>query len=175
MRALIEQNAAPFARPRRAPTARGIVGGGAEPIGDGPIDAAYRPERAVTHQIADRDVEWIGALVEHHGENCFGIGVRGDEFFRVGLMHRNRLFDQADVAGLQRGDANGRVGIMRRHDEDRVDTGRSTARPSVGKKGISGKRLAGSGWSRTPRPVAARELCCREYCGRGRAPCCPSR
>src|SRR5690606_1385582 len=65
VRALVEQHAAALAAPGRAPAAGGVVGLGAEPICDDPVDATDFAELAALDEVADLDVVVVGALVEH--------------------------------------------------------------------------------------------------------------
>ena len=52
VRALVEQHAAALALPGGAPAAGGVVGLGAEPVGDDPVDAADLAQLAVVDQLA---------------------------------------------------------------------------------------------------------------------------
>jgi hypothetical protein len=50
VQALVEQHAAAFAFPRRAPAAAGVVGLGAEPVRDDPVDAHDFADHTVPNQ-----------------------------------------------------------------------------------------------------------------------------
>ena len=123
VRALVEQHAAAFAGPGRAPAAGGIVGVGAKPIGDDPIHPADFTEFATADEVADFLIIAIGALVEHRGEDLllFSTLIGGDEALAIGAVNGNRFLHHDVQAGLECGDSNRGVVVVRRGNEDGVD------------------------------------------------------
>src|SRR5205814_688907 len=69
--ALVEQDAAAFAFPCRAPSARGIVAPGAEPARDNPADAADVSQLAALNDLAQLLEHRVGAHLEIDAEFQF--------------------------------------------------------------------------------------------------------
>jgi hypothetical protein len=121
--ALVEEDAAAFAFPGRAPAAAGVIGFGAEPIGDDPAHAGDVPEVAVLDEFLNLLITGFATHLEHAGKNEFfalGFFVRGDQALGVGFVRGNRFLDHDVEAMLNGGDAEGGVLIMRRGDEDGI-------------------------------------------------------
>ena len=122
MEALVEEHAATLALPRRAPTATGVVGLGAEPVGDDPVDADDLAEFASVDQLLDLLIAGFHPELEHPGEDQPRmLPGHGEEPFGIGLLGGDGLFDHRMEAVLERVDADGRVEEMRRGDDEGVD------------------------------------------------------
>ena len=94
MQALIQQDAAAFAFPGRAPATAGVVGLGAKPIGHDPAHAHDLAQFTALNQVPQLQIPRLGAELEHAGKDHLWVfGVGGDEAFGVGLVGRNRLLD----------------------------------------------------------------------------------
>ncbi len=120
MGALIEQDAAAFALPGRPPGAGIIISLGAKPCGNDPVDAAEGTNFTGGNQPFKFFVNGLGALVEHSGEDLFFGLVSGDEFFAIGFVNGNRFFYKDVESGLQGGDTDGGMEIMRGSDQNGV-------------------------------------------------------
>ena len=120
VRALIQQDSPALSGPGGTPTARGIIGGGAEPIRDNPIDTTDFSELAGLDQFAELDVIRIGPLVEHGGEDLLFRAMRGDETLAIRLVDGDRFLHQHVKPGAQGLDTDGGVGIVRRGNKDAV-------------------------------------------------------
>ena len=121
VQALVEQHAAALALPGGAPAAAGVVGLGAEPVGDDPAHAHDLAQFAALDELLDLQVARLGAQLEHAGENLLGILlVRGDQPLGVGFVRGDGLLHHHVQALLQRGDAQRGVLVMRRGDDHRV-------------------------------------------------------
>ena len=121
VQALIEQHSAAFAFPGRAPRTAGVVSLAAKPIGVDPVHACDFAEVAVADQRADFFVTRFDAQLKHAAKRELGIFLmRGDELFRVGFVSGDGFLDHQVQSRLERRDAERRVLIMRRGDDDRV-------------------------------------------------------
>ena len=121
VQALIEQYSAAFAFPSRAPRTAGVISLAPKPIRVDPVHAGDFAEVAVADQRADFFVTRFDAQLKHAAEHELGIfQMRGDELFRVGFVSGDRLLDHQVQSRLERRDAERRVLIMRRGDDDRV-------------------------------------------------------
>jgi len=105
MRALVEQHAAAFAGPCRAPTAQLVIRLGAKPVRDDPVDPANPAEFATLDEFVDFFVARVGALLEHDGKDKLRVLLCGDESFPIGFMGGNRFLHEHVQAALQRVDA----------------------------------------------------------------------
>ena len=115
VQALIQQHAAAFALPGRAPTAAGVIGFGAIPIGDDPTQPHDVAEFAALDQLLDFQITRLGTQLEHAGENQLLVFLmRRNQSLRIGFVRGNRLFDHDMQPALQRRDAQAGVLIMRR-------------------------------------------------------------
>ncbi len=97
MRRLVQEHAPSLARPRRAPASAPVVGRGAEPIGDDPVDAAELAEIPSRDQLLELRVARVGALIEHLGEDLAlfrSALVSADHSLRICLVHGERLLHQ---------------------------------------------------------------------------------
>lgn len=121
VRALVEERAAAFAFPGRAPAAAGVVGFGAEPIGDDPIDADDLAEFAAVDELFDFLVTGLGAELEHGAENFFGFFGGVNEAFAIGFVNGDGFLDHGVEAALEGENAEGGVGIVGGADEDGID------------------------------------------------------
>ena len=140
MRTLIKQHSASFPGPGGPPAAGGIVGGRPKPIRDGPVDSPNSAELGAADELAQLAIERIGALVEHGRENLIRRAMCRDKAFAVGLMNGDRLFDQHMQPGLERLDADGGVGIVGRHNQNRIHFARGNqlrTREKTMRRGIS--------------------------------------
>ncbi len=121
MGTLIEQDAAAFAGPGGPPSPAGIVGGGAKPISDDPIDAPDFAQFARLDERADFPVKRVRPLIEHGGKDLAAAPlVGGDEFFAILLVDGNRFLNQHMQAVFERVDSNGGMGEMGSGDEHGV-------------------------------------------------------
>ena len=94
MEALIEQHAAAFAPPGRAPAAAGVVRLSAIPVRDDPAHADDFAEIAVLDQFSDFQITRLGAELKHRGENLLRMSLRdSDEPFGIGFVRGDRLLD----------------------------------------------------------------------------------
>ena len=73
VQALVEQHAAALALPGRAPAAARVIGLGAKPIGDDPVDAHDLAQFAALNQLLDLQIARLGAHLEHAGEDDLGM------------------------------------------------------------------------------------------------------
>jgi hypothetical protein len=121
VRALVEQHATTFADPGCTPTAGGVVGLAAEPVGDYPVDAADFTERTFLDQLANLLVGGVGALVEHYGKDLPPVLMGGQEPLAVGLVDGDGFFDQHVQTRAKRSDADRDMEIVRCRDKDRID------------------------------------------------------
>jgi hypothetical protein len=121
VRALIEQHAAAFTRPRGPPATAAVVRLGTEPVGDDPVHTTQFSELTALDQLPDLPIVEVGPLVEHRGEDLLLVAVGGDQALGVGAMDRDRLFDHDVQPGLQRLDAEGRMVVVRRGNQNGID------------------------------------------------------
>ena len=120
VRALVQQNAAAFAFPRRAPRAGIVVALGAEPVGDDPVGAADRAHFTAGNDFLHLAVHAVGALVEHDGE-CL-VGLRRHLVHLphgLGIHARGLLADHVQIV-RQRGNHQRRMQIVGRGHQHRV-------------------------------------------------------
>jgi hypothetical protein len=82
VRALVEQDSPALAGPGCAPSALGVVGFRAEPMGRRPIHPMDLPQLAGGHELAEFPVNRIGALIEHGRKNLAGAAVGGEQLER---------------------------------------------------------------------------------------------
>src|SRR5208282_2503346 len=95
MRTLVQQHAATFTRPGRAPAAARIVEFRAEPVRNGPTDSSNFAKLAALQQRSNLLVEGIRALVEHRGKHDAAcLRIRCDKTLTVGLVHGDRFFNE---------------------------------------------------------------------------------
>lgn len=120
--ALVDEDAAAFAFPGGAPFTGGVVGVGAEPVGDGPGDAGDGAELAVAEEVADFLIERVGALVEHEGELEVGMfGAPGvDEMLGGGEVGGEGFFGEDVEVVFEGGERVGDVGGMGAAEDDGV-------------------------------------------------------
>lgn len=122
VQALIDKHAATFTLPGRAPTAAGVVGFRAEPIGDNPGKPGDVAKLPFGDELFDLGVTRFGAQLEHAAEDelrmFFG---DGNEAFGVGFVGRDGFLHHRVQAVFESGDAERRVLIMRRGDNDSVE------------------------------------------------------
>jgi hypothetical protein len=119
--ALIEQNPAALAFPRRAPGAAGEIRFAAKPIGVHPVYAHDFAEVAALDQSADFLVTRFNAELKHSRENEPGIFSMGrNQAFGVSFVRGDGFFDHQMQSGLERGDAEGGMLKMRRGDDNGI-------------------------------------------------------
>ena len=120
VRALVEQHAAPFARPCGAPAAGIIIGLRPIPVGDQPVGAFDRTHLARSNDLLHFAVNMIGALIKHHGKHtvrfCRHLIHAADLF----CIHAGRLFAHDMQVILHRLDRQTRVIVMRHRNMHRV-------------------------------------------------------
>src|SRR5262249_17078953 len=94
MKTLVEEHAAAFTLPGRAPAAAGVVGFGAEPIGHDPAHADDVAQFAALNEFLDFEIPRFGAKLEHAGKDGFGIlFAGGNETFGIGFMRGDGFLD----------------------------------------------------------------------------------
>ena len=103
----------------------GVVGLSSKPIRDGPIDAPNLTELTGDHQLAELLIDRVGALVEHGCKNLIQSIMGGNQPESVRLVNRDGLFDKEMQAGLQYGDSQSGVVIVRSADEHGIDLSRA--------------------------------------------------
>ena len=122
VRALVQQNTAAFAAPRRTPAAGAVVGFAAEPRRDDPVRPLDLAEFALFDQLLDFNVVRIRPLIEHRGEDQFRMRLMGgDQPHGVRLVDGNRLLGQNMQTIVQGVDTDGRMEIMRRRDQNGIN------------------------------------------------------
>jgi hypothetical protein len=132
VQALVDEDAAALAFPGGPPSAAGVVSLGAEPFGDDPGETDDPAQLAAVNQFFDLGVAGFGAHLEHGAEDLPGmLPPDGDQPLGVGFVGGNRFFDHDVQPGLERGDAQGGVLVMRRGDEDGIHFARTDQFPSV--------------------------------------------
>ena len=103
VQALVEQHAAAFAAPGRAPAAAGVVRFGAEPIGDDPAQADDVAQFAALNQFADFQVTGFDPKLKHGGKYLVRIFFgNGDQSFGIGFVGGNRFLDHQMQTGFER-------------------------------------------------------------------------
>ena len=118
---LIEQHAAAFPLPRRAPPAARVIGLGAIPVRVDPVDAHDLSEFAALNQFLHLLVTWLGAHLKHAAKNnLWVLPARGNESFGVGFVGGNWLLNHRMNTRFQRHDAERRMLKMRRGHNDGV-------------------------------------------------------
>jgi len=122
VQALIQQHTAALAFPGRAPAAARVISFCPIPIGNNPVHADQLAEFAALNEFADFHVARFDAQLEHAREYLFGIFfVCGKQTFGIGLVRGNGLLDHDMKAVVQGVDADGRVQVMRRGNDDSVN------------------------------------------------------
>ena len=121
VRGLVDQHAAPLAAPGGAPGALVVVALRTPPRGDDPARVPQLAQLAALNQVAQVDVERVGALVEHHRGGAVA-GLSGVIEQRAGLrgVHTDRLLDQHVQAGVEGVDAHLGVQVVRNGGDHRV-------------------------------------------------------
>ena len=80
------------------------------------------PSWSFGDQFFDFGVARFGAHLKHGGEDLFGmLAADGDESFGIGFVRGDRFFHHDMQAGLERGDAEAGVLVMRRGNDDGID------------------------------------------------------
>ena len=120
VRALVQQHAAAFALPRGPPAARIVIILRAEPVGDDPVHAADLADRPALDEVVHADVQRVGALVVHHGEQAPALFGGGVHLLDLLCVHPRGLFAHDVQALAQRADGQRRVAVMRHGDDDGV-------------------------------------------------------
>jgi len=119
--ALVEQDATPLALPRGPPASAGVIDLGSEPVGDDPAHPHQLTQLALADELLHLEVPRLGPELEHGGKDLLRVArVRRDQPLGIGLVDGNRLFDHDVEAGLERGNPERRVLVVRRGDEDGV-------------------------------------------------------
>ena len=126
MQALIDKHAAAFALPGGPPAPAGIISLGAKPFRNDPGKADDLPEVAVGDEFFDLSIARFGPHLEHGGKHLPGMPTaRGNQPLRISLVGGDRFFDHDVQPGLQRGDAQGGVLVMRRGNDDGINLARA--------------------------------------------------
>ena len=87
VQALVDEHAAAFAAPRRAPAAAFVIYLRAEPIGVDPVHAHDLAQRAVGDEFFQQAIFWLHAHLEHGAEDELALAaMRSDEFLRIGFV-----------------------------------------------------------------------------------------
>ncbi len=120
VRTLVEQNPAAFANPGCAPAAGIVIGLGAVPVSDNPVDAADFAEFPALNHFAQFAVKAVGALVVHNRVHF--ITFRGKLIGLPDIFCENPggFFRQRMQAFVQRVHGIDRMEIMGCRDNDRV-------------------------------------------------------
>ena len=130
--ALIEQDAAAFALPGGAPAARRVVCFGPVPRRDDPADPLQVPQLASIKELLELLEGRARTQLKHRRENlAAALLVRGNEALTVRLVDRDGLLNQDVQALLEGVNADRRVVVVRRRDDDSVDLTRADEVPAV--------------------------------------------
>ena len=129
--ALVEHDAAAFARPRGAPCAGIVVLLGTEPVRNDPAHAFHFAVAAVLHQLAYLAENAVCALVEHDCVCLVAVLCDLDQLVDLLCIDARGLFAHHMDAVLQRLDADRRMEIVGRGDDHRVHVAGSDQRGGV--------------------------------------------
>ena len=99
MRALVQQYAAAFPCPGRAPGTGVVVSLCPVPVGNNPVDPFQRTEPSALEQLLQRTVAAVGPLVEHEGQGSAGSVSCPDHSFHLRCPDGRRFFTQ-DIQSL---------------------------------------------------------------------------
>ena len=110
VQALIEEHAATLALPRRPPTPARVVGLGAEPIRNDPVDTHNLAKFAVLDELTNLLIAWLNPHLKHPAKHLLRVRLRRrDQALGIGLVRRDRLFHHNVQPRLQGLDPDRRV------------------------------------------------------------------
>src|SRR4029079_22883 len=117
VKALVQEYSASFPLPGGPPSSARVVGLGAIPISNDPIDANEFTKFSPLDQFLNFQVARLRAELEHRRENQLWVALmRADQLFRVGLVGGDGFLNHQMHSTLESGYSKRCVGIVRRGD-----------------------------------------------------------
>ena len=133
VKALVEEHAAALARPGGSPAPARVIRVGSEPVGVDPVHADDAAQLARFDEKPQLLVSGFHAQLEHAAKHRLRISLVGcDQLEGVGLVGGNGLLDHEVHAGVEGGDAEVGVLVVRRGHQDGIDRARGDERTGVG-------------------------------------------